>query len=261
LLFAKGAQYALDLTFKDCDADPTCHQAFPKLREEFQALLARFNSGDQEIKIVNPADNKPQIVKLTRANFTERLRLLLYTTTFARFVPLIIHYAYENDFLPFESVTTSYNPGAILARGLYLTVTCSEGIPFISEDDLKRESAGTFVGMERVRVHQQACALWSKGDVPQNFIDPVKSDLPVLMISGELDASTPPWWAESALKYLPNGRQVKIRYYGHQVDDPCVWNILNQFVEAGSAAKLDTSCADNIKRPPFATKVVQSPPQ
>lgn len=254
LLFPRAAQHSLDLLFEDCAADP-CHAAYPNLRQEFDSVLARFNSGPISVVVINPSSKHKESVQLFRGSFVERIRLLLYTTTFARFVPLVIHSAYDNDYLPFEAMSINYNPASIMARGMYMTITCSEGIPFISEQDIVRETAGTFVGDYRIRAHIEACKEWPKGEVPRSFIGPVRSNVPVIMISGELDGSTPPWFAKAALKYLPNGRQLNIRYYGHQTDSPCIWTILNGFIEKGSVKGLDTSCTENIKRPPFAMEL------
>jgi hypothetical protein len=71
----------------------------------------------------------------------------------------------------------------------------------------------------------------------QAFIGPVKSDKPVLMISGDVDGSSPPWFAERAVKYLTHGRQIGVRYLGHQIDSPRVWRIVASFVSAGPAAR------------------------
>jgi pimeloyl-ACP methyl ester carboxylesterase len=254
LLFARAAQHALDLLFEDCAADRVCHGAYPDLAQEFTQVLARFNKGPIEIEVGNPANARMERVLLARGNFAERIRLMLYTTGSARFVPLIIHRAYENDYSAFASAAVAANVGGGIARGMYFTVTCSEGVPFISEQELASETRGTFLGEYRVRVHREACKLWPRGAVQESFIEAVRSPAPVLMISGELDGATPPWFGESAAKYLPNGHQLKIRNYGHQVDSPCVWKIISAFVDKGTADGVDTSCTESIRRPPFATE-------
>lgn len=255
LLFAKAAQHAMDLLLVDCDADETCHKEFPNLKTELAEVLDRFKNGAVQVTLVKPDTREKQAIMLTREDFVERIRLLLYTTTFARFVPLIIHRAAQDDFLPFESLAIAYNPGALLSRGVYFTITCSEGVPFITPNEISSEAVGTFVGETRVRAHIKACKDWPRGDIPARFIEPVHSDIPVLMISGELDGSSPPWFAENAVKTLSHGRQIKIRYYGHQLDSPCVWELLDQFIEKGSAEALKTSCTEQVRRPPFATSI------
>jgi pimeloyl-ACP methyl ester carboxylesterase len=255
LPFARGAQEALNLLFVDCAADPACHHSFPDLKKEFSAVLRRFEQAPQEVRMIDPVSKQKRNVKLERENYVERLRLLLYTTTFARFVPLVVHRAFEGDFIPFETISIAYNPGSLLSRGMYLTVTCSEGIPFITSEEIVEQSRGTFVGETRVRSHQAACKEWPRGDVSRDFIDPIKSPLPILMFSGGVDGSTPPWLGEAAVKFLTNGKQVQARYYGHQLDSPCMWAILQKFVERASTAGLDVSCAAKIRRPPFAIQI------
>ena len=254
LLFPAAAQHALDLLLQDCAADDICHQHFPDLKREFQSVLASFATGAVTANVRPPSSSETQTVQITRGNFVERIRLLLYTTTFARFVPLIIHRAFENDYAPFAELAAGYNPGAIVARGMYFTVTCSEGVPFITENDV-RQTRRTFVGEYRVRSHMEACKLWPRADIPRSYLGPVASKVPVLMISGELDGSTPPWLGAEAIVHMPNARQVKIRYYGHQVDSPCVWKLLADFIDTGSGAGLDTTCTEAIRRPPFATEL------
>jgi len=255
LPFAKGAQHALDVLFEDCAADNACHQAFPDLPKEFAAVMARFEQGSVTTQLVNPTTKQAETVKIARENFVERLRLLLYTTTFARFVPLIVHRAFENDYLPFETMAIRYNPGRGLARGMYLTVTCSESVPFITEPDIVQQTQGTFVGAARVRSHIAACKEWPQGAIPKSYVEPVKSNVPVLLVSGEVDASTPPWLGKEAMQRLSNGRQVNIRYYGHQLDGPCVRTMLTEFIHNGSAKSIDVACTESIRRPPFALEI------
>ena len=258
LLFAPAAQHAVELLFRDCNTDAACHTAFPDLEKEFDAVLRRFDHGPIEVDLPDRATGQTRKVSIARGNFVERLRLLLYTTGTARYVPLIIHRAYQNDFVPFAASAAAYNPPGITARGMYLTVTCSEGVPFITEGDIARETKGTFVGEYRVRVHQQACKEWPRSDIPASYIEPVKSDLPVLLISGEDDGSTPPWFGKEMLKTLSHAKQVMVPNYGHQIDSVCVIGMLRAFIDKGNTDGLDTGCAAGTVRPPF---VVQAPPQ
>ena len=258
LLFARAAQHALDLLSVDCAADETCNRAFPNAKSEFQTVLSRFDNGPIEVNMFDTVTKKMRPVRLERENYVERIRLLLYTTTFARFIPFIVHEANAGNFVPFETIAIRYNPGSILARGMYLTVTCSEGVRFISDSEAVSEAQGTFVGETRVRAHMAACNEWPKGDVPPSFIEPIKSDIPVIMFSGEVDGSSPPWFGKEAVRYMPNGIQILARYLGHQTDSPCLWEVMRTFINSASVRGIDSSCAEKIRRPPFATEI---PPQ
>lgn len=254
LPFARGAQHALDLLFQDCAVDHECQKGFPGIREEFAAVLARFDQGPVETTLIEAGTKKKQTVRISRVNFVERMRLLLYTSGSARLVPFVIHRAYQNDYLPFEAAAIALSPGGGLARGMYMTVTCSEGVPFITEEDIATETMDTFVGDARVRAHQRACREWPRGNVPPGYTDFVKADVPVLLVSGELDAASPPWFGEFVTKHLSHGRQLKIRYAGHEFGG-CAPGILTDFIAKGSLDGVDTGCADKIRRPRFATEL------
>jgi pimeloyl-ACP methyl ester carboxylesterase len=255
LQFPRSAQHALDLLFEDCAADKDCHESFPKFREEFEAVLTRFKDGPVRADLIRPSDKQKQSVLIYRDSFTDRLRLMLTTTGTARYVPAVIHKAFQNDFITFESAAILTNPGSGIARGMYFTITCSEGARFITDEDLKRETSGTFMGDSRARIHRDACNEWPRGDIPANYVDLVKSNAPVLLIAGEVDAASGPWFPEAAVKSLPNGRLIKIRHFGHQFGEPCTKSIFSAFIEKGSAAGIDASCTEAIRRPPFATEL------
>lgn len=253
LLFPKAAQLALDEVFKDCVVDADCRNNFADIEKEFAAVLARFDKGPVSVDFVDPRSREKIQIKLPRGNFVERLRLELYTTESARLVPYVIHRAYQGDYLPFESSAINSAIAGGVARGMYMTVTCSEGVPFITQEDIARETKYTFVGEYRVRTHMEACKEWPRGEIPKSYTELVASNLPVLMISGEADGASPPWYGEAAVKHFPNGRQVKIPHYGHQTDGSCVAGMFKAFIEKGSATGIDTSCVVETRRPSFAT--------
>ena len=255
LLFPRAAQLALDEALKDCAADQNCHTAFPDLKKEFDAVMSRFDKGSVRMSLLDTSRKEKVQINVSRESFVEHLRLELYSTGTARVVPYLIHRAFAGDYVPFEAMAFASNAGGGVARGMYMTVTCSETVPFITAADILRETQGTFVGDKRIRVHMEACKQWPRGDIPADYTDLVKSSLPVLMISGTADGATPPWYGEAALKNFPNGRQVKIPHYGHQVGGPCVSGMFKSFIEKGSAEAVDASCAAEVRRPPFATEL------
>ena len=105
----------------------------------------------------------------------------------------------------------------------------------------------------------RACEEWPRGKVPRGYGEPVRSELPVLLISGYLDPATPPEWGDEALRTLPNGRHVVIRNGAHSFDRlrPCVDAIIAEFIARGSARRIDTSFVEQIQRLSFVTTTAQ----
>jgi pimeloyl-ACP methyl ester carboxylesterase len=139
--------------------------------------------------------------------------------------------------------------------GTYLAVTCSESVPFISENEMARETGGTFMGDYRIRVHRQACREWPRGEIPAVYFEPVNSPVPVLMLSGELDGATPAQLGTDASRSLSNSRQILLRNTAHGYASDCVKGIIAQFIAKGTAQELDVACADKLRRPPFAKEL------
>ncbi|HEX8282826.1 MAG TPA: alpha/beta fold hydrolase [Pyrinomonadaceae bacterium] len=261
LHFAKGAQHAIDQLMDDCVADDACRAAFPNLREEFRAVLDRLEKTPASVEFLNPFTKKQQRVTLARGPFAERLRMLLYGRGSASVVPLLIHRAYQGDFKPYvlAALPQARAIQQSVSLGMYFSVTCSEGIPFITETDVKTEARGTFLGEYRVRAHAAACREWPRAAVPGGFTGAVESDAPVLLLSGLADPASPPWFAAEAVRHLPNGLQATIPHEGHGYFSDCISGITAEFISKGSARGLNTSCLLGTKRPPFVMNVPDAP--
>lgn len=255
LSFAKGVQHAMERLFDDCAADSACHAAFPKLREEFESILKQFEKGPIEVTATNILTGQPQRITVTRDGFVDGVRLLLYVPNAMSALPLLIHLGAQGSLGYFVSTAfqVAHQIASRMSTGMQLSVLCAEDVPFITEEEVKRESAGSFYGDARVRPVQKACAEWPRANVPASFLEPVKGNAPVLLISGELDPVTPPWLAASAARNLPNSHHLIIHNATHD-SYPCVENIVADFIDKGSAQGLDTACAEKIRRVPFITK-------
>jgi pimeloyl-ACP methyl ester carboxylesterase len=79
----------------------------------------------------------------------------------------------------------------------------------------------------------------------------VRSDRPVLLLSGELDPVTPPRYGAMVVETLPNGRHLVARGQGHNVMGVgCLPRLMERFVATANATALDASCLDRLAPPP-----------
>jgi len=256
LQFAAAAQSSLDRLIADCAADPACHAAFPDPKADLETVLGQFDAGPVSFELPAASGKASERVSMSRAVFAERLRLMLYELRRARHVPFVLHRAAAGDWAPFARRTSpalTGNPPSF-GIGMYLTVTCSESVATITEDDIVRESRGSFVGEDRTRIHVRACQEWPRGSIPADFYAPVTSRVPVLMLSGELDAATPAHFGTTVARSLPNSRQVLIRNVSHDYFNDCLRDLVAEFIAAGTARGLDIRCVRTLRRPPFATE-------
>jgi pimeloyl-ACP methyl ester carboxylesterase len=253
-----SAQRALDDLIAKCKRDAACNAHFPNFAVQFAGLVQRLDKGPIPVTLVAKKGATPVTVQLSKAVFADRLRQTLYDPGAAAYIPFVVDRAAHGDTVP---LTTLINVVAVgldedVTMGAWLSYTCAEQIPFLDGDAIKEAAAHSFAGDLRVQAQRSACAIWNVPAMPASFNEAVRSDAPVLMISGSDDPATPPHYAESALKYLPNAKIALVQGAGHAPETPCVDALIIEFIRAQSAKGLDvTKCSAAFTVPKFATSM------
>jgi pimeloyl-ACP methyl ester carboxylesterase len=255
---SEAAARAMEHLLQACERDTQCHQAFPQVRREWTTVLAQLGGQPARVQYSPPLGTGPVTVEIERDIFAEKIRNWMYGRDKASRIPLIVHQAATGDFAAFLHDAISPSPTDFIADGMYLSVTCAEDVPFINQEEAAKLNAGNPFGNYRVFQQTRACSVWPQGKIPADYHDPVSSNIPVLIFSGNMDPVTPPNYGEEVAKSLPNSRHVVIPQAGHGMDgltDPgCPDRIIIEFIDKGSAKDLDTTCVDRMTAPPFATK-------
>jgi pimeloyl-ACP methyl ester carboxylesterase len=88
-----------------------------------------------------------------------------------------------------------------------------------------------------------------RGKVLADVHEPVRSDTPVLLISGERDPVTPPESAERAARFMTNRLHVVIPRGGHGDAGDCTARLIEDFTDRASVQGLDPSCVANAVAP------------
>ena len=259
LHFAREAQTALDQVIAACGRDASCHAAFPDTRGEFDGLLARLEKQPAEVAIKDPKTGKPLKIVLGRSAAAQTIRYMLYTPMTAAQIPLQVHLAAQGNLVPLaESAYFFGNFATSMSDGFYLSITCSEDVAFFTPAEAGKEARGTFLGDFRARAQKAACAEWPRGETPPDVNEPVRSDAPTLLMSGERDPVTPASWGELAARTLTHAKHVVVPGGGHGYDGEkgvdCLDRLALELVERGSEKDLDTSCVAKIEPVPFALK-------
>ena len=252
---AYAGQRAIDLLFAECAAEPACHAAFPHLPEELRAVIARAEHG-VTVRIPDPRTGATVEVTADRGTIAEGLRFMMYGAN-AQKVPLAVHQAYEGDMAQLVTLAVERRAAldSILSMGMNFSVTCAEDLPFIDAATTARETAGTMLGDYRVREQKRVCELWPRGSIPADAREPVRSDVPVLLFSGERDPVTPPEFGARVAKWLPNSLFLVVPHGSHGAEGPCAAHLVAEFVEHASSKGLDTSCITANPPTHFETKV------
>jgi pimeloyl-ACP methyl ester carboxylesterase len=249
--FAKTEQTALDRVFENCAAEAACHAAFPNLLSEFQQLVMRLDAGEVRVHVPEAAD----AVVLSRGRVAEWVRSQLYRPHDAAALPWFLHRAYVADWSPILDSMLSHarDVEQDLGFGLFLSITCSEDLPFVQEKDVVVATRDTFLGDYRLRQQQAACKFWPIAKLPKGYRKPVESSAPTLFVTGDLDGGTPLWFTDRVAQGFSNHVTVVIHGQGHTEWNECVAGKYEQLVRSGTVRALNSPSCPSMPLPSFKT--------
>jgi len=250
-----NAQAALEATFERCARDQACGQRFPDLPVEFAALRARLTESPFEFTMPHPRTGLAQPVTLSELEMAVGVRLLSYSDDTAALLPLLIHEAASGRpaGLAGQSARDIESLAEALAMGMHNAVVCTEDVPFLEIDaDTRAALDRTYLGYRQVETLVSLCEPWPPGRLDSDLREPLASDVPALIFSGEFDPVTPPAYGEAVARHLPNARHLVVPGRGHGVAaSGCAPRLLQAFLRTGDAGSLDATCLERIAPQPF----------
>jgi hypothetical protein len=116
--------------------------------------------------------------------------------------------------------------------GFLLAITCTEDVSRIDPRTIEHETAHTYLGDTRVREQIAARADWPRGTFPDNYGDPVRTNVPVFLLPG---TSIP--WRRRDSQPTPRGIDAMER----------------AFLDAANPRAVDRSCVAQMRLPDFVT--------
>ncbi len=238
-----GVVAAWNQIFADCQSAPACNAQAPGIRNRFLSVAQALLRKPLPATWVDP-QGKPGSAPLTPAALQDIANM---TGGSGKGAPVALSsYSYlfdvVNGSLPASSTVTGaiYMPPGFwqlpssTALGLNLSVTCREVMPFIDVAQLRKAAqvAWPFVVPDRLmEPYTVACPIWNAGKADGALNQPVKSNLPVLLLTGDYDMAAPSHLAQKIAASLPKAQLVSFRGVGHAVfeSDECARQLTAQF--------------------------------
>ncbi len=248
---------SVEKVFADCAGDESCNSLFPRQAEELNDLFTQLRAEPQQILMINPVSGEPQAVRLTADTLAVAIRFLSYSSETQALIPLLVHEALTTgnlSRLASQAVLVMTGLNEMLARGMELSVLCSEDYPFI---DTSADYSDTLMGNLMLKIVDLQCKVWPHDPAPEGFHLPVVSDVPVLLMSGERDPVTPPHYATQTAETFSNSLNLVARGQSHSVmKNVCLRTITTEFINQGTGADLDIACVEHIRPAPFFTSLL-----
>jgi pimeloyl-ACP methyl ester carboxylesterase len=228
-------------------------KADPEVGKEIPDFLGLMKS------VFDRLDAKPETVEITDSRTKVKVKVIVNkfvmqyivannigTTVTARF-PALFYRASNGDFTNPAQVWLDESRSEIGSAMSYM-MDCASGQTAARRELIAREAKGTLLDDIFNFPFPEVCTAWNAPDLGDAFRAPLKSDVPVLFISGTLDARTPISNAEEYRKGFSNSTHMIIEGAVHS--DPLFL----------SSPKIKEGMMEFLKGQPVTTTKIQAPP-
>ncbi len=253
-----GTEHAMKLdqaiyrVLRACDEDPRCSEAFPDTAGKLAGLIESLDGNPVDVTVDHPTTGAPFPLTFNREVLSTALRFLTYSADTQAMLPLLIHEAATEQ--RFERLASQMLIAATglqqsISQGMEMSVMCAEDYPFYPPESAPN---GYLMGDMMEKAVRIQCGIWPQGPLPEGFHDPVSADVPILLLSGELDPVTPPEYADRVAAHFPNSRHLVAPGQGHiATTRGCMGKIVSEFIIENSADELETECIADLQPTPF----------
>jgi TAP-like protein len=119
-----------------------------------------------------------------------------------------------------------------LRYGAYYSIICNECMPFNNVKTFEDSSAGFWGGLSFYKDEFSICNIWNPGTPNSKDSAAVASNIPVLILSGEMDPIAPPSNGVIAQRSLPHSYLYVFQNTGHFVArDPHAAQLIEKFLK------------------------------
>jgi len=247
---ARNLEDALRALAGRCRAVADCARAYGDPYALLQRVQARLRAQPQTLTLRDPYTFAPAERQVDAAQLAQLVRFYAYNPLTAALIPYVLREAEAGRYAPLLG-QTQLVVGELadhLDNGMALSVICTEDVDLLRA---RPQDADTLLGNDLLENLQSACRIWPHGGRPADFHEPLRSDLPVLLLAGENDPVTPPRYALAIARALSHARVLTLRGQGHGlVGVGCVPRLLEEFVRRADAAALDVQCLQQLGSTP-----------
>ena len=253
---------ALQNLFDGCQKDSDCNRDFNKLEKKFYHLVNSLQESPLKFEIVHPYTQVKIPIVINGHRLISLVYLALYRWDFIPQLPNAIFSSMEGDLNPLYPMVEDlswYYFDRDWNDAMFISIGCSEKRFGITSGNLlnKAKSYPRLFEYLSPMWTNDACDYWNVPRVPAKYHRPVKTSVPVLLLSGSYDPVTPPSWAAKAKVHLNNAYSFEFSGIGHGtiMSDSCAQEVMKQFLLDEADLK-NVNCVEETQDPMFVTKKI-----
>jgi pimeloyl-ACP methyl ester carboxylesterase len=253
---AASAERSRNLVFERCAADEFCNAAFPDLQTSMNELVEKLDADPITIPVTHLGTGETYDVWVDGGILGASVFENLYNYETTIYLPKLIYDSLESEDARYKTLATSLEIylfyGDYSSEGLRNSVLCSDEGSFTTLEDAleKSESAHPAIAeyvSKEVEIAYRICDVWGAKVAGPIENQPVISDIPALVLSGEYDPVTPPSWGRQVAETLANANYVEFPALGHYVfaERTCPRDIIADFLDNPTTVP-DSNCTNFI---------------
>jgi pimeloyl-ACP methyl ester carboxylesterase len=253
---ALSNQRAFERVFADCNEQQQCRTAFPTLEKDFYEIYDDLNKTPLSVQLDQKPNDVP--VVLDGKRLVDRIRNDVISPGDPKklgLLPLLLNEFRRGDKMRAARILVGYNPRVTIQgdRVLVNIVNCND----IYGDQLRatRKAINAQVRAPFRRDLMDECKLWQKRSPNPAEWEPVRSDIPALILTGRYDDRVPTEQAKRIALTLTRAYVYEFRSEAHGPQPTafaCHRQIILQFWE-NQFREPDASCISQLQPINFAT--------
>src|SRR5579859_5579160 len=184
--FAQNLEDALKAQFALCGKAPECAKAFGDPYASLGTLRAQLKAQPRDASLRDPVTFQPLTRRIDDRVVAGLVRMFAYTPETAALLPLSINEGLHGDFTPLlgQAQVLTEDMADLAESGMQLSVICSEDADLLTP---RPQDKDMVLGTAMIDGLQAACAQWPRGSRPADFHEPLRGDVPTLVLEGEFD--------------------------------------------------------------------------
>lgn len=254
----KVVQLAFESLFADCKKTAKCRADFPNLENVFWALIARAKVAPVSITVTKSTGS--QTYSMDDVSLISAFETLFVLKSIVPHLPGAIYALYSGessspDIQAVFGVETTSN-SKTTASGDFRSVFCRDIGTFTTLEetlatDATLKSSMTVYSDTLAKQIYSACDIWAVGKASDSLRETVTSEIPTLILAGELDTKTDPAWGELVHRSLSNSYYFRFPRTGHGlIQQDCAQDMIHNFLQ-NPQQQPDSSCLNEFQDPDF----------
>ena len=244
---------ALRVFLAGCTTNTACATAFPDLRGTLFDLVARLDAQPISVPVTDIFTQKRYEATVNGQDLLGVIFQSLYQTEVIPLLPQLVGDVDAGIYTDLSTLLSSFlAANEFFSIGMQYSVQCHEEIAFSQPitpeppPDFPELTAFVQESIGTGELAQEVCAMWNAGNAGSIENQPVHSDIPTLILSGEYDPITPPAWGQMAQQDLSHSFFFGFPGMGHGVSlsGDCPREMVLAFVDDPAQSPNDTCIAD-----------------